>query len=109
MKRCFVARNGRRYKNPQAARKAAVLRSADLGARGRTTDRSEAMARVLFPLFTILALFSALARSAAADAPAEQASSVTVVIFLVLFIGSCVAFAAYVWWNGRKKGSTQGR
>jgi hypothetical protein len=79
----------------------------DLGARGRTTDRSEAMARALFPLFTILAFFSALAQSAAADAPAEQANSVTVVIFLVLFIGSCVAFAAYVWWNGRKKGAKQ--
>ena len=44
---------------------------------------------------------SALAQTA--EQPAEKASPLTVVIFLVLFVGSCVAYVGYVWWTNKKK------
>jgi hypothetical protein len=57
------------------------------------------MARALFP-FLILAL-SAYAQTP--EPPVEKASSLTVVIFLVLFIGSCVGYVGYTLWTSMKK------
>ena len=45
----------------------------------------------------------AFAQKAAEDAPAEQASPIAVVLFVVVFIVSCVGFVAYAWWKGRGK------
>ncbi len=39
---------------------------------------------------------------AQAEPPTEKASPLTVVIFLVLFVGSCVGYFVYVWWKQRK-------
>ena len=58
------------------------------------------MLKRLLPLLFLAAPF--LAR-AADDAPSEQASPVAVILFLVVFIGGCIGFVAYVWWT-RKKG-----
>jgi flagellar basal body-associated protein FliL len=60
----------------------------------------------LLPLLAGWAVYAAAATPA--DAPAEQASPVTVIIFLVLFVSGCVAFGVYVWWNGRKNGAKPG-
>ena len=62
------------------------------------------MSRLSSRLLPILALWTFYAAAAAtpADAPAEQASPVAVIIFLILFVGGCVAFGAYLWWNSRK-------
>jgi flagellar basal body-associated protein FliL len=60
----------------------------------------------LLPLLAAGSLYAAAATPA--DAPAEQASPVTVIIFLVLFVGACVAFGAYIWWNSRKAGANPG-
>jgi flagellar basal body-associated protein FliL len=62
------------------------------------------MVRVFSRVLPMLACCSAYAQTSTADAPAEQASSVTVVIFIILFVGSCVAFAGYTWWRARKQG-----
>jgi hypothetical protein len=42
---------------------------------------------------------------AAVEAPSEQASPAVVVLFLVGFIGVCVAYFAYIWLR-RKKDTT---
>ena len=60
----------------------------------------------LLPILAAMSLYAAAATPA--DAPAEQASPVTVIVFLVLFVGGCVAFAAYTWWNGRKSAEKSG-
>lgn len=60
------------------------------------------MAKLLYSFLSLLASSFAYAQSSGAE-PAEKASPVVMIIFLVLFIGSIVAFAAYTWWNGRKK------
>ena len=52
--------------------------------------------------FRFLPFFVALSAFAQAEAPTEKASPVTVVIFLVLFVGSCAGYFLYVWWNQRK-------
>lgn len=60
------------------------------------------MLKRLLPMLFLAAPF--LARAAdAADAPAEQASPITVILFLVLFIGACVAYVAYAWWTRKKE------
>jgi len=61
------------------------------------------MVRVLSRVLPMLACCSAYAQTSRADAPAEQASPVMVVIFIILFVGSCVAFAGYTWWRARKQ------
>jgi len=64
------------------------------------------MSRSFSRLLPILAAWSTYAAAATpADAPAEQASPVTVIVFLVLFLGACVAFGVYLWWNNRKGGA----
>lgn len=42
-------------------------------------------------------LFAAMKEMDAANAPAETVSVVWVVVFVVLFIVSCVGFFAYIW------------
>jgi hypothetical protein len=61
------------------------------------------MAKVLsgFPL--VFMVRSAYAQTPAADTPAGEASILPVVIFLLLFVGACVAYFAYLWWNERKR------
>jgi hypothetical protein len=61
------------------------------------------MAKLLSELFLLLMVCSAYAQSSGAEAPVEKASGLTVVIFLLVFIGSCVAYFAYIWWNAWKK------
>ena len=42
-------------------------------------------------------LFAAMKEMDAANAPAETVSVVWVIVFVVLFIVSCVGFFAYIW------------
>jgi hypothetical protein len=55
-----------------------------------------------FPLLFMVC--SAFAQTPAADAPVEQINVIPVVIFFVLFVGACVSYFVYLWWNERKKG-----
>lgn len=57
------------------------------------------MAKALLPLL----IFAMSAYAQVPDPPTEKASPATVVIFLVLFIGSCVGYFAYTLWMARKK------
>jgi flagellar basal body-associated protein FliL len=57
------------------------------------------MPKLLPWLFPVLVASSAYAQ---AEPPVEKAGTLTVIIFLVLFVGSCVAYFAYMWWNQRK-------
>ena len=61
------------------------------------------MARLLSALLLFLSFACAYAQSSAPEAPVEHASPLTVVIFLVMFIGACVAYVAYTWWRGRHR------
>jgi flagellar basal body-associated protein FliL len=60
------------------------------------------MAKILYGLFPLLIAFSAYAQ-AAEEAPTEKADPITVIVFLVLFVGSIAGYFAYIWWNQRKK------
>ncbi len=60
------------------------------------------MVKALYRFLPLLVASSAYAQSTGADAPTEKASPVTVVIFLVLFFGSCAGYFVYVWWKQRK-------
>ena len=53
-----------------------------------------------------LLIFALDAYAQTPDPPVEKADGVTVVIFLVVFVGSCVAYIGYAWWAGRKKRET---
>lgn len=67
------------------------------------------MSRLLPVLFSLLVSFSALAQSAApAEVASEPPNMVGAVVFVVLFIGSCIGFVGYVWWRGRKKEPGEG-
>ena len=60
------------------------------------------MARLFFfPLPLLILALDAYAQTP--EPPAEKASFATVLIFLVLFIGSCAGYVGYAWWNSRKK------
>ena len=61
------------------------------------------MAKVLFGFFPFFMVCSAYSQTPGADAPADKASMLTVVIFLLLFAGACVGYFVYVWWNEKKK------
>jgi hypothetical protein len=63
------------------------------------------MAGRLLGLLLTLASWAAFAQKAAEEAPSPQASPVAVIIFLVLFIGACVAYFVYIWVR-RKKDTT---
>lgn len=60
------------------------------------------MSRILSALFLFLASFAAFAQRAADEAPVEKASPVTVLIFLALFLGGCLAYVVYVWVRRKK-------
>lgn len=66
--------------------------------------RSDVMAKLFAGLLLSLVSWAALAQTT--EAPTPQASPVTVVIFLVLFIGGCIAYVAYTWWRGRSEKET---
>ena len=66
------------------------------------------MTKALYRFFPLLIAASAYAQTA--DAPTEKASPVTVVIFLLLFVGSIAGYFGYVWWTQRKvKAEAQGK
>jgi CHASE2 domain-containing sensor protein len=68
-----------------------------VGRAALTQDR--VMFKTLSRFLPLLIAFSAYAQT---EAPTEKASPLIVVIFLVLFVGSCVGYFAYMWWNQRK-------
>lgn len=59
------------------------------------------MTRLLSALMLLFATCCVYAQSAPAE-PAEHASGATVVVFLILFVGSCVGYIGYVLWDARK-------
>ncbi len=61
------------------------------------------MARALYRSLPFLVACSTLAQAQGAEPPVDKASPLTVVIFLVLFVASCVGYFAYVWWTERKR------
>ena len=61
------------------------------------------MVRLLCSFLLALASCSAYAQNSGAEAPVEHASVLTVVIFVVLFVGGCVGYIGYTWWRGRQK------
>jgi hypothetical protein len=61
------------------------------------------MGRALYRSFPFLVVCSIYAQTPGAEAPVDKASGLTVVIFLLLFAGSCVGYFAYVWWTERKR------
>ena len=65
------------------------------------------MSRLLTTLVLQLAALSVYAQSAKPEAPTEQASPLTVLVFLVLFVGSCLAYAGYIWWRRDKDKSSE--
>ncbi len=62
---------------------------------------NDMLARLLYAFPLLVAFGSAFAEATGADAPVERASPVTVALFLVLFLGSCVFHVAFTWWRGR--------
>ena len=61
------------------------------------------MARALHRSLPFLVVCSTFAQAQGAEAPVDKASGLTVVIFLLLFVGSCAGYFAYVWWTERKR------
>ena len=57
------------------------------------------MKRLLSSLLLLLSPLLALA--AEAEAPVEHANGLVVGVFLVLFLGSIVAYGVYLWWKAR--------
>lgn len=62
------------------------------------------MVRLLSAFFPFLIVCCAYAQTTGADAPADKASMLSVVLFLLLFVGTCVGYFAYIWWREKKKG-----
>jgi hypothetical protein len=58
------------------------------------------MARLLAGFILLLTICSAFAQ---AEVPTEKASSLTVIIFVVMFVGCCVGYVGYTWWGRKKK------
>ena len=58
------------------------------------------MLKKISALLSLLLAFG-LACAQTADAPVDHASRLSVILFLVLFIGSIVAFGVYVWWRAK--------
>lgn len=58
------------------------------------------MARLLAGFILLLTMFSAFAQ---AEVPTEHASPITVIIFVVMFVGCCIGYVAYTWWGRKKK------
>ena len=57
------------------------------------------MRKLLPALVLVLSILPAFAET---DPPVERASGVTVLVFVVLFIGGIVGYFAYVWWSTKK-------
>ena len=58
------------------------------------------MSRLLSSALPLAFVLSAYAQ----EAPTEKASPLAIILFLILFIGSGVAYAAYLWWTHKKEG-----
>jgi hypothetical protein len=58
------------------------------------------MPKLLCRFLPLLIAFSAYAETA--EVPTEKAGLLSVVVFVLLFVGSCGGYFAYVWWNHRK-------
>jgi hypothetical protein len=67
------------------------------------TSEPAMMLRLISRLSPALASVTAYAQSTAAEAPVEKASGVTVVLFLVLFVGMCVGYGVWAWRNHKKE------
>ena len=63
------------------------------------------MSRLFLAFITVLMAVSAFAQ---AEAPPEPTNTAAVVLFLVLFVGSCVGFIAYTVWNHKKQKQRDG-
>jgi hypothetical protein len=61
------------------------------------------MSRLLAGALSLLFLLPALAQEAK-EAKTEVASPLAIILFLILFIGSGLAYAAYLWWTHKKEG-----
>ena len=62
------------------------------------------MARFIATLLILVASFPDFAQKASdSGAGTERASPLAIGLFLVLFIGSGVAYAIYLWWDARKR------
>jgi heme/copper-type cytochrome/quinol oxidase subunit 2 len=64
------------------------------------------MARLISALILLFSCCVASAQSAS-EAPAEHASTTTIVVFLVLFVGSCLGYIGYILWDARKSKHTE--
>jgi hypothetical protein len=60
------------------------------------------MLRLISRLSPALASVTAYAQSTA-EAPVEKANGATVVLFLLLFVGMCVAYGVWAWRNSKKE------
>jgi len=60
------------------------------------------MSRIFTSASMLLAPLLAFAQESKPEAPVEKADPIVVILFLVLFVGSGVAYAGYLWWNRRK-------
>jgi hypothetical protein len=67
----------------------------------RISCQEEFMAAIFSRLLPVF-LFGSAYASEPQDVP-PQAGMATIVIFLVLFIGLCAGFFAYLWWNEKKR------
>jgi hypothetical protein len=61
------------------------------------------MPRLLPGALALLASLAAYAQSAP-EPPVERASPIAIIVFVILFFGSGVAYAAYLWWTHKKDG-----
>ena len=61
------------------------------------------MARILSALPLFLYSVAAVAADAAKEAPVEKADPLVIVGFLVLFVGGCAGYVAYLWYTKGKE------
>jgi hypothetical protein len=57
------------------------------------------MRKLLPALLLALSILPAFAET---DPPVERASGLTVLVFVVLFIGGIAGYFAYVWWSAKR-------
>ena len=65
------------------------------------------MSRLLPGIFIPLASLAAFAQDVKPEPPVEHASPLVVAVFLVLFVGSCLAYGGYLLWRGKKEKAQQ--
>jgi len=61
------------------------------------------MRRILAALFALFFTLSAFAQASGAEPPVEKASPLTVLVFVVLFVGGCLGYLLYTWWAQGKR------